>query len=170
MNSAVRGSGESSASLAHVRSIAGTPATPIVPVAVSTTTSSIAASSRSATSCLALSTSASVALWTADPPICSDRDPPVPPPRGTQVGITVDEGDAIDRDAGLFCDEHREGRLMPLAVRRGAGEDRRRAICMHLDRAEFARSATGGDLDVDRDADAEQAAVTTVAPHALLCA
>jgi hypothetical protein len=41
---------------------------------------------------------------------------------------------------------------------------------MHLDRAELARPAARGDLDVDRDADAEKAAVVAVASRALLCA
>ena len=53
-------------------------------VLVSTTMSATSASSRWAARRRALSTSASVARWTADPPICSDRDPPVPPPRGTR--------------------------------------------------------------------------------------
>jgi hypothetical protein len=72
------------ASSAHVSACAGTPATPIVPEPVSTTMSATSASSRRAASCLALSTIASVAPRTADPPSCSEREPPVPPPVRTR--------------------------------------------------------------------------------------
>ena len=44
------------------------------------------------------STSASVALCTADPPICNDRDPPVPPPRGTR---SVSPSTSVMRSMGI---------------------------------------------------------------------
>ena len=72
------------ASSPHDSAPAGTPATPTVPASVSTTMSATSASSRWAARRLALSTSASVAWWTADPPTCNDREPPVPPPVGTR--------------------------------------------------------------------------------------
>jgi hypothetical protein len=72
------------ASSDHDRARAGTPATPMVPAAVSTTMSATSASRRDAARRLAFSTSVIVAALTADPPSCKDRDPPVPPPRGTR--------------------------------------------------------------------------------------
>src|SRR5690606_5062002 len=60
----------------------GTPSTPRPP-SPSTSMSSTAASSLLAASSLALATRSSLASRTALPPICNDRDPPVPPPRGT---------------------------------------------------------------------------------------
>ena len=60
----------------------GTPATPNSPSSVSST-SSTAASSSSAARRRACSSTSSAAPRTALPPICSERDPPVPEPRGT---------------------------------------------------------------------------------------
>ncbi len=77
-------SAAAAASAAQSSAEAGTPATPTVPATVSTTMSSTSASSRWAASCLALSTIASVALSTAEPPSCSEREPPVPPPVRTR--------------------------------------------------------------------------------------
>ena len=47
-----------------------------------TTTSSAFASSRCPASCLALSSTVSLAMCTADPAVCNDREPIVPAPRG----------------------------------------------------------------------------------------
>ena len=62
---------------------AGTPITPIVPSSGLITISSVDASRRWAATDRALSTTASVAVLIADPPNCREREPPVPPPRGT---------------------------------------------------------------------------------------
>ena len=128
------------------------------------------ASSMCAARCLALSTSASVARSTADPPSCSDRDPPVPPPLRTSVGVDCDEPDPVDGDPGLVADDHRERRLVTLAVRRRAGHHRGRAVVVHLHRAVLAGAAAGGDLDVRRHADAEQRAVAIRPSRRLLAA
>lgn len=62
----------------------GTPATPKVPSPV-ISMSSAAASSRCAASLRARSWSSCAASDTAVPPSCSDREPPVPAPRGTSA-------------------------------------------------------------------------------------
>ena len=96
-----------------------------------------------------------MAWCTAEPPSCSDREPPVPPPVGTSVGVAVDEADAIDGDPGLVVDEHGERRLVTLAVGERAGPHGGRAVVVDLDGTELPGTAAGGDLDVGGDADAE---------------
>jgi hypothetical protein len=81
-----------------VSACAGTPATPIVPATVSTTMSASSASSSRAASCFALVTIASVAPRTADPPSCSERDPPVPPPVRTR---SVSPSTSVIRSTGI---------------------------------------------------------------------
>ena len=80
-----------------------------------------------------------------------------------EVGVAVDEPDPVDRDAGLVADDHRERRLVALAVGGRAGAHRRRAVVVDLDGAELAGAAAGGDLDVGGDADAERDPVAALA-------
>ena len=70
---------------------------------------------------------------TALPPICSDRDPPVPPPRGTSAVSDCTKRDALDRDAEPIGDDHRERRGVTLPVRRRARLHRGAAVVVHLD-------------------------------------
>ena len=88
------------ASSAHVSAEAGTPATPIVPRGrvdhdVGRRRPRAVDAARSA---WPASTSATAARSTADPPICSDRDPPVPPPRGTR---SVSPSTRVIRSTGM---------------------------------------------------------------------
>ena len=85
-----------------------------------------------------------------------------------QVGVDRDEADPLDRDAGLGADDHRERRLVPLAVGRGAGHDGRRAVVVDLTAPYSLGAAAGGDLDVRGDADAEQRPVAALAAARLL--
>ena len=55
-----------------------------------------------------------------------------------EVGVAVDEADAVDRDAGLVVDDHGERRLVALAVGERAGAHGGRAVVVHLDGAELA--------------------------------
>ena len=146
------------ASSPHDSAPAGTPATPTVPASVSTTMSATSASSRWAASRLALSTSASVALCTADPPSCSEREPPVPPPVGTR---SVSPSTRRMRSIGmpvwsLTIMANAVWWPWPWAER--AGEHVGRAVVVDLDGAPLLGPAAGGDLDVGGDADAEQRA------------
>ncbi len=87
---------------------------------------------------------------------------------GHQVGVAVDDLDVLDRDAQLVGHQHRPGRHVALAVRRGAGADPGPAVGQDLDRAELAARDAVGDLDVARQADAELAGVARLAPAPLL--
>ncbi len=80
--SAARRSAARPASSAHERAPAGTPATPTRPPSWTTMSSTLASRWAAAIS-LARASTSSVAESTALPPICRDRDPPVPPPLGT---------------------------------------------------------------------------------------
>ena len=79
------------------------------------------------------------------------------PPAGHDVGVAVDDLDALHGHAGPVGDEHRPGRVVALAVGRRAGADAGAAVGPQLDRAVLAAAGAGGDLDVDRQADAELA-------------
>ena len=59
--------------------------------------------------------------------------------RRDEVGVAVDEADAVDRDAGLVGDDHGERRLVALAVGGRAGAHGGRAVVVDLDGAELAR-------------------------------
>ena len=72
------------ATCTQVTVAAGTPRTPNSPASVSSM-SSTAASSSSAARSRACSSTFPAAACTALPPSCSERDPPVPPPRGTSA-------------------------------------------------------------------------------------
>ena len=87
---------------------------------------------------------------------------------GYAVGVSIDQRDAIYRNAGLRRDEHRVGRLMALTVRGGPGEHRGRTVSMHLERAVLARPTARGDLDVDRNADAERSTIASRTANLLL--
>ena len=116
----------------------GTPATPTVPVPVSTTMSATSASSRCAARRRAFSTSASVASM-------HGRAAELQRPRtagaaaaADEVGVALHEADPLDRDAGLVADDHRERGLVALSVRGRAGPHRGRAVVVDLDGAELA--------------------------------
>ena len=85
-----------------------------------------------------------------------------------QVGVALHQADALHRDARLCADDHRERRLVALAMRRGAGHHRGTAIGVHRHRAVLAGATTGGDLHVHRHPDAEQHSITTGAARRLL--
>ncbi len=81
------------------------------------------------------------------------------------VRVAVQHDDVFDRDADAIGDDLRERRLLPLPVRRDAGDHRHLAGDLHAHRSPF--PAAGGhclrrphraDLDVGRDADARQLA------------
>ena len=83
--------------------------------------SSGAASSRCAASFVAFSRTLRAASSTAVPPTAVVRLPYVPQPIEICAGVAVDHLDILDGDAQLLADELREGRLLALAVRVGAG-------------------------------------------------
>ena len=73
-----------------------------------------------------------------------------------EVGVAVHEADALHRDAELVAGEGGERGGVALPVRRAAGVDGGRAVGLHLDLGELlAGLRTGGDLHVERHADAE---------------
>ena len=81
------------------------------------------------------------------------------------VGVAVQDDDVLDRHAEAVADELRERRLLPLAVRRHAGDhgDLRRDLHAHAAPFPAAgrhrrRRPHRADLDVGRDADARQLA------------
>ena len=76
-----------------------------------------------------------------------------------QVGVAPHEREVVDVDAGLGAGDRRPRRVVPLAVRRRAGEDRARAVVVDLDLGGLVhRRHAARDLDVDADADPEQLA------------
>ena len=156
------------ASSAHDSALAGTPATPTVPASVSTTMSATSASSRWAASCLAFSTSSLGGLVDGRAAELQRPRAAGAAARGDEVGVAVDEADALDRDAGLVVDEHGERRLVALAVGERAGPHGGRAVVVDLDGAELLGAAAGGDLDVGGDADAEGDPVAALAARRLL--
>ena len=143
----------------------GTPET-VNPASVSSRSSG-AASSSSAASSRAWSRTAAAAAATALPPSCSDREPPVPPPRGHRAGVGLHVADLLDRDAEPVGHDHRERRGVALAVRGRPGHHRGRAVRLDPDAAELL-AAEAGDLDVRRDADAEQLLLAGLDPAGLL--
>ena len=90
-----------------------------------------------------------------------------------EVGVAVLHGDPLDRDAGLVAGQHRPGGGVPLAVRRGAGQDGGGAVRVDLDVGDLVGSTfhrDAGDLDVHRQADAQLGGVAAGAPVGLLSA
>ena len=67
-----------------------------------------------------------------------------------EVGVAVDEGDPLDRDAGRSWTSIAYAVWWPCPCDEGAGAHRRRAVVVHLERAELAVVAAGGDLHVGR--------------------
>ena len=103
------------------------------------------------------------------PPICSEREPPVPPPRGTS---SVSECSTRTSSIGtpsasaMIC---ANVGLVALAVRARADARGDRAVVFDLDRAELlVEHQRRADLEVRRDADAEQLRVAALAPRGLL--
>ena len=147
----------------------GVPATWKRPAALSSTTSSGLASSASAASCWAFSTS-------ADRRLVHGRAAELQRARahralalGHEVGVAVHDRICVHRDAELVAGEHGEGGGVALPVRRGAGVDGGRAVGLHLDLGELlAGLRAGGDLDVERHADAELHDVAGLAAAGLL--
>ena len=125
------------------------------PPSRSSTTSAGFASSSSATSCFARSTTSADACAAAVPPICSDFEPYVPPPRATIVGVARDDGDRVEVEPELVGDDLRVRRLVALPVGERAGAEDRAAVGRDLDRAELGLGAAVRHLDVHRQADAE---------------
>ena len=127
------------------------------------------ASSSSAATWRAFSTTCSVAVQTAEPPSCREREPKVPCALGDAVGVAGDDLDLLHRDAGELVGEHGPGRVVALAVSRRTGVDGDRAVAVqhHLGELALAGGA-GGDLDVGRHADAELDGVAGGATGGLL--
>ena len=87
----------------------------------------------------------------------------------SQVGVAPHEREVVDVDAGLGAGDRRPRRVVPLAVRRGAGVDGAGAVVVDLDLGGFVhRRHAARDLDVDADADAEQLGVAGLSPALLL--
>jgi hypothetical protein len=76
-----------------------------------------------------------------------------------QVGVPVQHGDPLHRDAQLLADQHRPRGRVPLAVRGGPGEHGDAAVRVDLDGGVLVRSAglhrRPGDLHVHRQPDPE---------------
>ena len=144
---------------------AGVPATWKRPP--SSTTSATAASRTSAARCRAASTSWADASATAAPPSCTAREPDGEAAGAHEIGVAVDDIDLLDRHARGVGRDHRPGRVMPLAVRRGPAAHEEPAVLAHLDGAELGARHARRDLDVRGDADAEDDRVP-VAPAARL--
>ena len=84
-----------------------------------------------------------------------------------QRGVGLLVGDVVEGDAEPVGGDHREARRVPLAVRGGAGTHGGGAVVVHHDLAVL-RPAEPGDLDVRRQADAEQPALARVDAAPLL--
>ena len=130
----------------------------------STTTSSTAASSRSATMRRALARTSPPARTTAAPPICNDREAPVPHPRDDEVGVGLPDTDPVHGDAGQPRGQLGVGGLVPLAVTGRAHWDRGGSVVVDDEPGPLLLIVAGGDLDVRGDTDAEPYRVTGVAP------
>ena len=162
------GSFTAAASSTHESRLAGTPATSRPPPSPITMSSGLA-SSRCAASCLACASTSSLARNSALPPICSDRDPPVPPPRDTSAVSECTHADVFHRDTERVADDHRERRLVALAVRARADPCGHLAVGLDLDRAVLTvERERRADLEVRRDTDAEHLRVAALAPRRLL--
>ena len=111
-----------------------------------------------------------LALCTALPAICNERDPIVPEPRGTTAVSDWMSRTLLHRDAEQLVHDHRERGAVTLAVRRRADGDVDTAVGRDLDLAVLLEQAGRGDLDVRRHADAEQHAVAALATRRLLLA
>ena len=134
----------------------------------SSTMSSGAASSRWAASLLALARTASAALSTAVPPICSERDPPVPLPWGTRA---VSDCTKWMRSIGMpsrSVTSIEKRRVVALPVGGRPDPDGRAAVVVDLDRAPLGPEAAGGDLHVGADPDAELHGVVAIPAGLLL--
>ena len=84
-------------------------------------------------------------------------------------GVGVHDADVVHGDAERVADDHGERRLVALAVRAGADARRHRAVVFDLDRAVLAvERERRADLEVRRDADAEQLRVAALAALGLL--
>ena len=148
----------------------GEPATWKPPASASSTTSSTLASSCSAASTRARSTTTSAAAPAATPPIWVDFEPYVPTPcRTSSVSPLITRTASTGRPEPIG-DDHRERRLVPLAVREGARAEDRLALRRDLDGPELGLDEPVRDLDVHADADPERARVALVAPPPLLVA
>ena len=158
------------ASSAHVRARAGTPATPTVPVGGVDEDVGLGGFEQVGGEALGLADEHLGRLVHRRAAELQRTRPSGASAARDEVGVAVDEADAVDRDAGLIADEHGERGLMALAVGERAGPDGGRAVVVDLDRAELAGAATGGDLDVGGDADPERHPVAASPALGLLAA
>ncbi len=71
----------------------------------------------------------------------------------------MEDLDAVHRQTGAIGHEHRPGRVVALAVRRGAGLHEHGSVAAQLDGAVLAAGHAGRPVDEHRDADAEGHAV-----------
>ena len=156
------------ASSTHDSRLAGTPATSRPPPSPITMSSGLA-SSMCAASCFACASTSSLALNSALPPICSDREPPVPPPRATSaVSECRHRTSSIGTPSASLMIIANVG-LVTLAVRAGADARGHRAVVVDLDRAVLTvERERRADLEVRRDADAEQLGVAPLPARGLL--
>ena len=126
-------------------------------------------SSTSAARSRARSTSVPVAASIAAPPICTERDPTVRPPRAHLVGVAVHHLDVVDRHAGALGHHHRPRRVVSLTERRRTAAHADAPSVEQLDRAELAARRACRDLDVHRDPDAERDRIVRGPASRLLC-
>src|SRR5207302_1294468 len=84
------------------------------------------------------------------------------------VGVSLQHRDLLDRDPETLRGDHRERRLVALALRQRAGLDDRLAACRDLDGPELGLADAVGDLYIRADPDAELARGPAFAAAGLL--
>ena len=90
--------------------------------------------------------------------------------RAHLIGVAVDHIDVLHGHARAVGDDHRPRRVVTLTERCGSRTHGEVAVPTDLDRAELGLRTAGGDLDVDRDANAELHPIAVRAAPCLLFA
>ena len=122
-------------------------------------------SSKWAASFLRLGDHLVAAMVMAVPPITVEREPLVPMPNATMIGVAVDEADVLGRKAEPLDQDLAEDRRVPLALVLGAHQQHGAAAGIEAHLGEF-RARAGGALDRVDDAEAAQPAALSRMPRA----
>ena len=118
----------------------------------------MSASSCSPASDLTCSASLVAARSTETTPIGIEREPPVPSPRGDEIGVALDDGDLVVVEAEMAGDELRIGGGMPLAVGLRADQQRHRPVAVERQGSRLV-AGEGAGLDIGGDPEAADLAL-----------